>query len=827
VGYYIGIEPASGANGFKLKDLTMNVQSSGAVGTFNNMGLSIYGIYLSGQTGYVISRCVINTGAGSAGSAGIYNSTPGGGYGGGAGSDPYYLSNYNGYTYYYVGQSTWNGGCSACSSGGQSGSAGSQVWGSAPGGGAGGGSCSSGCNIFGCNASGSNGGNAGNGGNGASAPAYPAPSGPGLSGLSTYYIPESGTTGYSGDGGGGGGSGGAGSPGTCCTGGCGGGQSFGGGGGSGGPGGAGGYGGGGSFAVYVWGGAGTIVDCSLNAGTAGTGGAGAAGRPGAGGSGGFAGLSHGGNDGGAGGNGGNGGAGGTGGPGQTGYTGVSAKVELLNGASMSGNYGSSNTIPTDGIVTVNWYSGCTNSEIDLTKSNADTWQLLNGSVFVDNMTSVSSGFTTSSSPAEIYYPIGTPTGTYNINLGLTTFTDFINITGNRLVSPVNTIINPISSPCPSGTITLSNSLTLAQRNNIVAYDWEIMNMSSPSTAVYTSTAAVPGAVSIGGWVPGATYQVRLRLKEQCCGWSIPLWGAFTVLYAPVNAGLISGTSTLCPSSTASYSIVAVSNTTGYTWTVSGGTITANSSTTYSANVTSITVIWGASGTGTVSVQPYNACGYSPAATSLNITIDGAPGISISPTPGNGIICLNTSATLQANATSGIGGDGSFSYLWSTASNNQIISPSPISTTTYEVTVTEGSSNCSASASQTIVVNNPPTANAGPVQTMCTSVGLVNLTGASASGYSSLNWTSNGTGYFTAGNTLNASYTPGASDIAAGSVILTLTAYGNSPCGNATSTKLLNIISAAMVTTGGNQTACSNSDTVNITGSSAYNYDSLL
>ena len=55
------------------------------------------------------------------------------------------------------------------------------------------------------------------------------------------------------------------------------------------------------------------------------------------------------------------------------------------------------------------------------------------------------------------------------------------------------------------------------------------------------------------------------------------------------------------------------------------------------------------------------------------------------------------------------------------------------------------------------------------------------------------WTSNGTGTWTNANSLTAAtYTPGAADIAAGSVTLTLTASGTGNCAAVISTKKLTI-----------------------------------
>ena len=66
-----------------------------------------------------------------------------------------------------------------------------------------------------------------------------------------------------------------------------------------------------------------------------------------------------------------------------------------------------------------------------------------------------------------------------------------------------------------------------------------------------------------------------------------------------------------------------------------------------------------------------------------------------------------------------------------------------------------------------------------------------LTGT-ASNNIGVSWTTSGTGTFSGGSSLTPIYTPSAADIAAGNVTLTLTATGNSPCSDATSSILLTI-----------------------------------
>ncbi|HEY3371327.1 MAG TPA: Calx-beta domain-containing protein [Prolixibacteraceae bacterium] len=111
--------------------------------------------------------------------------------------------------------------------------------------------------------------------------------------------------------------------------------------------------------------------------------------------------------------------------------------------------------------------------------------------------------------------------------------------------------------------------------------------------------------------------------------------------------------------------------------------------------------------------------------------------------------------------------------------------------------------CSSSLSgaATVVVTAPPSATAGTAIIACNNSGAVNITaGSVAANYSSVLWTSNGTGAFANATSLTtATYTPSAADITAGSVQLTLTALANSPCGNATSTKAFTMTSLPAAT----------------------------
>jgi hypothetical protein len=155
------------------------------------------------------------------------------------------------------------------------------------------------------------------------------------------------------------------------------------------------------------------------------------------------------------------------------------------------------------------------------------------------------------------------------------------------------------------------------------------------------------------------------------------------------------------------------------------------------------------------------------------------------------ICIGASTTFTAS-----GGDGTYSWAPSLglniASGSTVIA-TPAVTTTYTVSSNAGNSLCPTASTEqvTVLVDSPSISDAGLDARIC-AYDSYTVSGALASSYSSISWTSNGTGTFTAANTLNPVYTPSSADIGVGSVTLTLTAIGNGACGNATSDMQLTI-----------------------------------
>ena len=206
--------------------------------------------------------------------------------------------------------------------------------------------------------------------------------------------------------------------------------------------------------------------------------------------------------------------------------------------------------------------------------------------------------------------------------------------------------------------------------------------------------------------------------------------------------------------------------------------------------------------------------------------------------------VNTcSASGPVNITAGSSVTNSPAFIWTSTGTGTLSNETSLTACTYapsaldisngSVTITLSAfafPPCSsATSSKTLTIYSSPTASAGTAVTTCSNAGTVNITaGASAANYASIQWTSSGTGTFVNEDNLSTcTYLPSAADIAAGSVILKLTAKANADCLDAISTKTLTIKAAPTAFAGTNVSTCSNSAPVNITtGATAENYSSL-
>jgi hypothetical protein len=370
------------------------------------------------------------------------------------------------------------------------------------------------------------------------------------------------------------------------------------------------------------------------------------------------------------------------------------------------------------------------------------------------------------------------------------------------------------------------TFTYSQRNNIkFTFSAPYTITWSPLTDLYTNPAATTAytgtnlSTVYAKPASTATYTATATNAAGC-----PKSTNVTLTVNPLPVPTISGPTVACLNIANTYTYSTESGKTGYTWVVNGGTITAG------ATTNTVTVTWTTAGSRSITVNYTQAGCTASTPTSYAVTVNGS---TPSFTTGATSICQNSSSTytVQAgmsnyvwNVTGGTitGGGTSTSntttVLWNTAGNQSI-----------SVNYTDNGCSAPVATVRAVTVAPITTANAGTPVTMCSNTPAVITTGATASNYSSVLWTTSGDGEFDDATLLTgAQYAPGPNDIAAGTVTITLTAVGISPCSNATSSKVITIRPAAAAVAGTPVNTCAGGGPVNITaGSSATNNTSVL
>ena len=164
---------------------------------------------------------------------------------------------------------------------------------------------------------------------------------------------------------------------------------------------------------------------------------------------------------------------------------------------------------------------------------------------------------------------------------------------------------------------------------------------------------------------------------------------------------------------------------------------------------------------------------------VTVTVTAVPlSATASATPS--VICAGQSSQLNVVPA---GGSGAYTYSWTSipagfTSNLQNPVVTPNVATQYFAHVSDGTQSVDAPTS--VAVNQPATAAAGNDTTCAYITTQVPLNGIAAN-YSTVTWTTSGSGSFSAANNLAGYYLPSVADKTSGNVTLTLTASAQSPC----------------------------------------------
>ena len=187
------------------------------------------------------------------------------------------------------------------------------------------------------------------------------------------------------------------------------------------------------------------------------------------------------------------------------------------------------------------------------------------------------------------------------------------VSGNMVVTPINTCGNGVSTtypvtvssvpPLAAGTISGPAS-ACAGSIGLVYSVGAVTGATGYSWTVPTGTVITSGlnTNSITVTLGSASGNFRVTPTNACGNGTLSAAYPIIVNPYPGTAGTITGNTSVCGGTSQSYSIAAVSNALGYTWTLpSGSTITTG------AGTRSITATMGTV-SGTVTVTPTNGCG---------------------------------------------------------------------------------------------------------------------------------------------------------------------------------------------------------------------------
>ncbi len=237
----------------------------------------------------------------------------------------------------------------------------------------------------------------------------------------------------------------------------------------------------------------------------------------------------------------------------------------------------------------------------------------------------------------------------------------------------------------------------------------------------------------------------------------PLAVVATATPSAINSGQSSQLNAIATGGTGSYTYNWTSQPAGFTSTSQNPTVQPTVTTKYLVNVNDGSQTKKDSVTVTVTMLP------------LSVTASAIPSV----------ICAGQTSQLNAFPA---GGTGSYTYSWTSvpagftsAQQNPVVSP--VVATQYIVHVIDGT--LTADASTNVAVNEPATAAAGNDTTCAFVTTQVPLNG-SAAHYTTVLWTTSGTGTFSAAASLTGFYYPSTADKTGGNVTL-ITASPESPC----------------------------------------------
>jgi gliding motility-associated-like protein len=411
-----------------------------------------------------------------------------------------------------------------------------------------------------------------------------------------------------------------------------------------------------------------------------------------------------------------------------------------------------------------------------------------------------------------------------------------NQTGSQTVSLTCTDFNGCITQSPTELDVIVFPLPVAQIDGptpVCQFSEGNTYSTQPGMNSYLWTVSAGGTVTAGGtptsntitvtWIDYGSQNLQVTYADLIgCSPAEPAF--YQVLVNPLPTPVIMGLDSLCEDASG-VSYTTQSGMAGYEWSISsGGMITSG------FGSDSISVTWNTPGSQFLTLtytSPAGCNALNPDTMSVSVYARPSPA---GPVIGPILVCAPDSDKVYSVAPV----FGATGYVWSMPPGVTVVEGSGSNSITVSFDSAAVSGPVSVFATNVcgdgavsppfeVIVNHNPIVYAGPDGLTCTGEPwTVSL--ATAMNYASLFWTTTGLGILTGGETLTPTYIPSANDT--GTIILTLIAIGNPPCGNESRFMNLRVKPGPLITAGSDTATCENNP-VMLDGSSATNFSTLL
>jgi gliding motility-associated-like protein len=393
-----------------------------------------------------------------------------------------------------------------------------------------------------------------------------------------------------------------------------------------------------------------------------------------------------------------------------------------------------------------------------------------------------------------------------------------NASGSQSVSVNYTDTHGCTAPAPAIFIINAEQLpvpSISGRASACIFSTDNNYITEPGMTSYVWAVSSGGTITSGSgtnsitvtWNAAGQQNVSVIYTDQSgCTPGVPTFYYVNVNPLPGSPGNIIGPSPVCSGALGLvYTVPNVTDAISYVWTLPIGfsIVSGNGTNTITVDVASN------ASSGTILVYATNNCGSGQPSPPFTVIVSTAPSGNAGP---DGMTCQMTPFTITQASASNYTAIQWYSNGTGILSGSTTLFPTytPAQGETGPVTLTLiifGNAPCGNDTSRMVIDIEPKaTVDAGSDLVTCGQNSIV-LSGSSASDYQSLLWTTSGSGAFNDPTILHPIYTPGTSDINAGSVFLTLHATSVEPCGPDSSRVLLTISKPVYINAGPDTSVC--------------------